>query len=252
MGHIRSFLKDFIVSLENRKKNKDFKENFKHFRNLSEKGKKRFELSWDNKYPCLHDKVSTTPFDRHYIYHPAWAARILYKTKPEFHVDISSLLDFSTIVSAFIPVKFYDYRPANVQLNNLTSDAADLTALPFASDSLKSLSCMHTIEHIGLGRYGDPLDYDGDIKAINELKRVSAPGGDLLFVVPVGKSRIMFNAHRIYSYDQVISYFDGFELMDFSLIPDNEKDGGLLSHASKEMADLQNYACGCFWFKKKQ
>ncbi|HXA02813.1 MAG TPA: DUF268 domain-containing protein [Cytophagaceae bacterium] len=250
MGHIRSFIKDFIISLEDRKKNSDFKQDFKKFSSLAEKGKKRFELNWDNKYPCLYDKVSTTPFDRHYIYHPAWAARILSKTKPNFHIDISSLLDFSTIVSAFIPVKFYDYRPAKVQLNNLSAEAADLTALPFPSDSVKSISCMHTVEHIGLGRYGDPLDYDGDIKAINELKRVTAPNGNLLFVVPIGKSIIMFNAHRIYSYDQVISYFDGFDLMDFSLIPDNENEGSL-SQATKEMADLQNYACGCFWFKKK-
>jgi SAM-dependent methyltransferase len=251
MGHVRSFIKNFIISLEDRKKNKEYKKDFKKFSVLSEKVKSRFELSWENRYPCLHDKVKATPFDRHYIYHPAWAARILYKTKPDFHVDISSLLDFSTIVSAFVPVKFYDYRPAKVQLDNFSSEAADLTALPFASGSLKSISCMHTVEHIGLGRYGDPLDYDGDIRAISELKRVTAPNGNLLFVVPIGKSRIMFNAHRIYSYDQIISYFDDFDLMDFSLIPDNENDGGLLSPASKEAADLQNYACGCFWFKKK-
>jgi hypothetical protein len=251
MGHIRSFIKDLIISLEDRKKNNDFKKDFKDFSGLAEKKEKRFEFKWENRYPCLHDKVSTTPFDRHYIYHPAWAARILNKTKPDFHVDISSLLDFSTIVSAFIPVKFYDYRPAKVQLNNLSAEAVDLTALSFASESIKSISCMHTVEHIGLGRYGDPLDYNGDIKAINELKRVTAPNGDLLFVVPIGKSIIMFNAHRIYSYEQVISYFDGFDLMEFSLIPDNEEEG-LLTNASKQMADLQNYGCGCFWFKKRQ
>ena len=52
---------------------------------------------------------------------------------------------------------------------------------------------MHVIEHIGLGRYGDEMDPDGDLKAIDELKRVLSRKGDLLFVVPVGKPKIMYN-----------------------------------------------------------
>ncbi|HET6990698.1 MAG TPA: DUF268 domain-containing protein, partial [Bacteroidia bacterium] len=149
------------------------------------------------------------------------------------------------------PVKFYDYRPARLDLDNLTSEPADLTNLNFPDNSIASLSCLHTVEHVGLGRYGDPIDYDGDLKAIAELKRVVKPGGSLLFVTPVGKSKVMFNAHRIYSYDQVLDYFEGFELKEFSLVPDNEKDGGLIQNSTKEMSDKQNYGCGCFWFVKK-
>jgi Caenorhabditis protein of unknown function, DUF268. len=109
---------------------------------------------------------------------------------------------------------------------------------------------MHVIEHIGLGRYGDPLDPDGDLKAISELQRVLAPEGDLLFVVPIGKPMIVFNAHRIYSYEQIAEYFSGFELKEFALIPDNPSEGGLIHDATKEQADSQTYGCGCFWFKK--
>jgi len=191
----------------------------------------RFTVKNRDIYPCLKDKISATPFDHHYIYHPAWAARILAKTKPEYHVDISSILSFSTIVSAFVPVKFYDYRPADLKLNNLEAGFADLKSLDFADNSIPSLSCMHTIEHIGLGRYGDEIDPSGDIKSINELKRVLKPGGDLLFVTPVGKPRIEFNAHRIYSYEQVIEYFSPLVLTEFSLIPDA---GGLLANAGPE------------------
>jgi hypothetical protein len=158
-------------------------------------------------YPCLKDKIVNTPFDQHYTYHPAWAARILAQTKPAYHVDISSILSFSTVVSAFVPVKFYDYRPANLNINNFESGFADLKQLSFADNSIASLSCMHTIEHIGLGRYGDEIDPQGDIKSIDELKRVLQSGGNLLFVTPVGRSRIEFNAHRIYSYEQIIGYF---------------------------------------------
>jgi SAM-dependent methyltransferase len=207
----------------------------------------RFPVTVKDIYPCLADKLSKTPFDHHYIYHPAWAARILAKTKPEYHVDFSSILSFASIVSAFIPIKFYDYRPANLQLSNWQSGFADLNNLQFETDSQPSVSCMHTVEHIGLGRYGDVLDIEGDLKAIAELKRIVQPGGDLLFVTPVGRSRIEFNAHRIYSYEQIINYFSPFKLVEFSLIPDT---GGLINGANPALVKQQEYGCGCFWFKK--
>ena len=207
----------------------------------------RFVVHTKDIYPCLKDKIVKTPFDHHYTYHPAWAARILAQTKPEYHVDISSILSFSTIVSAFLPVRFYDYRPADLKLDNLESGFADLKKLNFADNSIPSLSCMHTIEHIGLGRYGDEIDPLGDIKSINELKRVLKSGGDLLFVTPVGKSKIEFNAHRIYSFEQIIEYFSPFSLKEFSLIPDT---GGLIQNADPSLVKKQFYGCGCFWFKK--
>jgi hypothetical protein len=198
-------------------------------------------------HPCLKDKIKTTPVDQHYIYHPAWAARILAQTRPAVHVDISSILHFGTIVSSFIPVKFYDYRPVSISLSDYESGYADLKNLPFANDSVASLSCMHTVEHVGLGRYGDELDSEGDLKAMEELKRVLKPGGDLLLVVPVGKPRVEFNAHRVYSFEQVRACFPGFQLKEFSLIPDQ---GNLLLHAEPSLASRQEYGCGCFWFKK--
>lgn len=217
------------------------------WRRFKSKNDGRLAVKGADLYPCLKDKITSTPFDQHYTYHPAWAARILASTKPPYHVDISSILAFSTIVSAFIPVKFYDYRPANLNLKGLESGFADLKQLSFENDSIPSLSCMHTIEHVGLGRYGDALDVQGDIKSINELKRVLKPGGDLLFVTPVGKPRIEFNAHRIYSFEQIIEYFSPFKLQEFSLIPDA---GGLIVNANPGMVKEQDYGCGCFWFKK--
>jgi SAM-dependent methyltransferase len=211
----------------------------------------RFAVEDKDKYPCLTDKTKETSFDKHYVYHTAWAARKLREFMPEEHIDISSFLYFSTLISAFIPIKFYDYRPANVELDNLVCKHADITKLPFNDNSIKSLSCMHVVEHVGLGRYGDPLDVAGDLKAIDELKRVMAVDGILLFVVPIGKPRIMFNAHRIYSYRQILSYFDGFELKEFSLIPD-QSDQGLIINATQEQADWQFYGCGCFMFEKKE
>ncbi|QNF34985.1 DUF268 domain-containing protein [Adhaeribacter swui] len=225
---------------------------FKLFRKKTELlADNRFEISASNIYPCMNDRTVATDFDRHYILHPAWAARIIKETNPEFHIDISSSLSFCTMLSAFIPVKFYDYRPAHLNLSNLDSQHGDLHNLPFADNSVSSLSCMHVIEHIGLGRYGEPIDPQGDLKAINELKRVLKKDGTLLFVTPVGKPKIMFNAHRIYSFSQIQSYFKELELVGFSLVPDDPKVAGLITNATQEMSDKQEYGCGCFWFKKK-
>ena len=226
-----------------------FSNGFYRFRSMSH-GRADLPLVWRDRLPCLDDNTGTTGFDRHYVFHTAWAARVLAELKPHKHVDVSSSLYFCTIASAFVPFDFYDYRPSDLSLTNLNSRAGDLLHLPFADNAVASLSCMHVVEHIGLGRYGDPMDAEGDLKAIAELKRVLAEDGTLLFVVPVGRPRIMFNAHRIYSFEQIVAYFKGLELLEFSLIPDNDCDGGLIRNAAPEMVRNQSYACGCFRFRK--
>jgi hypothetical protein len=214
---------------------------------FKKKDDKRFKLLPRDFYPCLRDKTFKTSFDAHYVYHTAWAARKVKEINPVRHTDISSSLYFSGIVSAFVSVDFYDYRPADLNLSNLKSASADLTKLFFTGGSLSSLSCMHTIEHIGLGRYGDPIDASGDLKAISELKRVLAPGGSLLFVVPVGRPRIEYNAHRIYSFEMIREYFKDFSLKEFSLVDDK---GRFIENADPETVKAQRYGCGCFWFVK--
>ncbi len=210
----------------------------------------RFEMPVTQVFPCLFDNTTFTRFDTHYIYHTAWAARKVKELGVAKHVDISSSLYFSSIVSAFVPVDFYDYRPAKLGLSNLSSHQGDLLGLPFADNSLPSISCMHTIEHVGLGRYGDPLDPDGDIKAVKELIRVTKKGGAIIFVVPVGKPRIQFNAHRIYPYAMIMQMFEGCNLKEFSLIPDNALEKGMLFHANPFLVASQSYGCGCFVFVK--
>ena len=207
----------------------------------------RFKNQAKDFYPQIKDKTIKTGFDTHYVYHTSWAARKVREINPEFHTDISSSLYFSGLVSAFIPVKFYDYRPADLKLSNLESFAGDLMKLPFDNNSVNSLSCMHTIEHIGLGRYGDPIDPVGDLKAALELKRVLAKDGSLLFVTPVGKPKIEFNAHRIYSYEMIMEMFESLKLVEFSLVTDS---GDFIEQANPDIVKAQKYGCGCFWFKK--
>lgn len=202
-------------------------------------------------YACLSDNTGVTPIEPHYTYHPAWAARVLAALKPSKHIDISSTTSFGTLVSAFIPLEFYDFRPANIHLSGYKSGKTDLTALHFETGSVESLSCMHTVEHIGLGRYGDPIDINGDTRAMKELQRVVKKGGSLLFVVPIGDPCIEFNAHRIYAYDSIINNFNDMVLKEFALIPDDFENVGYIINPAMDLIKKQHWGCGCFWFIKR-
>jgi SAM-dependent methyltransferase len=221
-------------------------QDFKHLDNNP-----RFRLSPTDFFPQVFDKTLTTGFDRHYVYHTAWAARKVKESNAEKHVDIASSLYFPGIVSAFIPVDFYDYRPAPLHLSGLATKHADLTNLHFESNSIPSLSCLHTIEHVGLGRYGDPIDPEGDVKACGELARVLAPGGSLLFVTPVGREAVIqFNAHRIYTYELILKLFPDLELKEFSFVPEHGTEG-IQENANPDKLQNEVYACGLFVFTKK-
>lgn len=208
-------------------------------------------MKFSDRYPCLFDATTTVNFPVDYVYHTSWAARRLLSRRPELHHDISSSLYFAGICSAFIPIHHFDFRQPQLNLPGLRTGTANLLRLPFEDNSVTSLSCMHVVEHIGLGRYGDDLDPDGDLKAIAELKRVVAKNGHLLFVVPIGKPRIEFNAHRIYSFAQIMEHFNGFELAEFALIRNRHPEDGLILAPSEKLIEQESDACGCFDFKKR-
>jgi hypothetical protein len=243
------YMHSLIAVRDEQRLYKKFLSQFEVFKRNSTNSQIRFNTKDYSLNPQLKDNTINTGFEPHYLYHPAWAARILASTQPAKHIDISSTTNFCAMVSAFLPVEFYDYRPADIKLSGLTTGHQDLTSLSFQNGSIHSLSCMHTIEHIGLGRYGDPIDYDGDLKAIGELKRVVATNGNLIIVVPIGKPKIEFNAHRIYAYHQICEYFKPFKLFEFSLVPDDYEARGLITNATEADADAQTWGCGCFWFK---
>lgn len=226
-----------------------FRSQYRRFAQLNQTERPEFSADWTDRWARLDDDTGHLPFDAHYVYHTAWAARVVAELRPSKHIDISSYTYFSTLLSAFVPLEFYDYRPAEISLSNLKCGAADLCQLEFADQSIESLSCMHTIEHIGLGRYGDPMDANGDKRALAELERVVAPGGSLIVVVPVGKPRIQFNAHRIYDPQMLKDYLPNLQLHRWALLPD-DTSAGLNEAPSRELALQQRYGCGCFWFKR--
>ena len=198
-------------------------------------------------HPCLMDRTSTTVFDPHYFFQAAWLARKLAAVGPARHVDIGSDVRIINVLSAFIPVHFLDYRPLKVRLSGLSCEADNLLGLSRGDRSIDSLSCLHVIEHVGLGRYGDPIDPEGSRKAAAELVRVLAPKGRLYVSVPVGRERVCFNAHRVFAPDAVPRLFSGLCLDSFSFVDDS---GIYHEMASTQDAKGSDYACGMYVFSK--
>lgn len=196
--------------------------------------------------PALFDRGSMA-FDCHYVLQAAWASRRIAEAASDTHIDVSSDIRVVSTLSAFIPVVYAEYRPVHLRLAGLLQVTASLQALPFGDRSVRSISCMHVIEHVGLGRYGDALSATDHQAACQELSRVVAQDGTLLISLPVGRKRVMFNAHRVSDPVEVVSWFPGLRLREFSVITDA---GELKWEVDPACYRHQDYACGLYRFSR--
>lgn len=198
-------------------------------------------------YPQFFDATSTTGFDPHYFYQAVWAMERIAQYKAGFHVDVGSDVRYVSQLTTHLPVIFVDIRPLVCDLPRLHSLSASLLALPFANQSVQSLSCLHVVEHIGLGRYGDSLSVTGSRDACRELARVLAVGGNLFISTPIGQPLVQYNAHRIHAPSQIRALFSDLTLVEFSVVDDA---GRLRLSVRPEDYETAGYACGLFWFRR--
>jgi SAM-dependent methyltransferase len=166
-------------------------------------------------YPCLTDATAETPLEPIYFYQGCWAFERIFARRPERHVDVASDAFFVALLSKVVPVTMVDIRPLPLSIPSLEFRKGSVLALPFADGSLPSVSSICVIEHIGLGRYGDPIDPWGTEKSLAELKRVVRPGGDLYLSVPLDdERRTYFNAHRAFTEPYLLEIFRPFDVID--------------------------------------
>jgi predicted SAM-dependent methyltransferase len=204
-------------------------------------------------YPCLFDKTAQTKFDPQYFYQAAWATIAINNNSPTIHVDVGSDIKFVGMLTAITKVKFVDIRPLDVELRNLECISGSIMQLPFEDESLESISSLHVLEHIGLGRYGDPIDPKGAEKSIIELTRVLQVGGFLYISIPVGSQRIQFNSHRTFSPEEIKNLFSHLKFIANAYIDNHGK--------YHERVDLDNvffeekrgadFALACLIFQKE-
>lgn len=143
----------------------------------------------------------------HYFHQDLLVANMIFNEKPVRHVDVGSRIDgFVSHVAAFRNIEIVDIRPlANTNHQNITFIQADLMN-PASIKKTDSISCLHAIEHFGLGRYSDPIDINGHIKGINNLVYLVEKHGYLYISFPIGtKNEVHFNAHRIFHPNYILS-----------------------------------------------
>lgn len=222
-----------------------FFNSYRKYRNL--KGAEELKIS--DLYPCIYDNKKKTPFSAHYFYQGVWAFSKIKKSAVKNHIDVGSEIRWVGLLSTITKVTFIDIRPFETDLKDLTIKKGNILSMPFEDNSVFSLSCLHVAEHVGLGRYGDKLDPSGTKKACKELSRILAVNGNLYFSVPVGKQKTCFNAHRIHAPKTIIGYFKDLELVELSGITDS---GEFIENIDIEILENSSYACGLFYFQKKE
>ncbi len=207
--------------------------------------------------PCLDDKfVESGILEKHYFHQDLLIARRININKPGKHVDVGSRIDgFVAHVASYREIEVFDIRPLERKIPNIKFVQVD-----FAKEieqELKnytdSISCLHAIEHFGLGRYGDIIDYNGYIKGLNNLYEILKPQGKFYFSVPMGKQRIEFNAHRVFSLKYLLSIFEGkFRIDQFSYINDDDIlfENIKLTDENIENNFKCNYGCAIFELTK--
>jgi SAM-dependent methyltransferase len=209
------------------------------------------------KYPIIKDRFSQSGvMNGHYFHQDLFVARKIFTNNPVRHLDIGSRTDgFVAHVAVFRKIEIMDIRDQKSKVRNITFRKADLMQLPDdMMNAFDSVSSLHAIEHFGLGRYGDPIDYFGYLKAIDNITRILQPGGKFYFSVPIGSQRIEFNAHRVFSVRYLIDLFsENFILNSFSYIDDK---GDFFEEVVLEKSEIDRnwgckYGCGIFELSKK-
>jgi len=207
--------------------------------------------------PCLHDahaQGGTTSSE--YFWQDLTVARKIFARNPKTHVDIGSRVDgFVGHVACFREIEVFDIRPIDALVPGVQFKQLDFMSkdnLNELNDYCDSLSCLHALEHFGLGRYGDPLDVVGYELGLANMSKMLKRHGIFYLSIPLGLERVEFNANRVFSPTNIIDLAKKNSLDFLSLTTIN---GGGISECFKNVdqvaaTTMPRYILGIFEFEK--
>lgn len=210
-----------------------------------------------NFFPCLHDwyeEGGTTKNE--YFWQDLYVARKIHSANPQKHIDVGSRVDgFVAHVASFRDIEVIDIRPVTSKIPGVTFKQADLMANnSLLSSQCDSLSCLHALEHFGLGRYGDLIDPLGYVKGLANMAALLNTGGTFYLATPIGRERVEFNAHRVFDPRSLLQVAEshGCSLAGFAWFT---QDNGL-TESKTFLADIAmlseaSYSLGIFTFIKQ-
>ncbi len=165
----------------------------------------------------------------HYFHQDLLVAKYIYENKPHNHIDIGSRIDgFVAHVATFRPIKIMDIRDLEKsEHQNIEFIKKDLMNNENIDEKITdSISCLHAIEHFGLGRYGDKIDPDGHKKGFNNIIKMLKKNGKLYISFPIGKrNEVHFNGHRVFNPKDIFNWYDKKDLFleKFDMVDDDGK-----------------------------
>lgn len=206
----------------------------------------------DRRQPMLDDASDAAgAATGHYFHQDLLVATRIHRAAPRRHLDVGSRVDgFVAHVASFRPIEVVDIRPLQPLVHaNISFRQADLMDGVGVEEGIcDSLSCLHALEHFGLGRYGDPLDPKGHLKGFANLCRLLEPGGTLYLSVPIGTSAVHFNAHRVFEPCEPLHWAEGLlQLMAFDYVDDA---GDLHLGEDPSKTPTLRYGCGIYTLRK--
>lgn len=202
--------------------------------------------------PMLHDFIAPAgSANGHYFHQDLLVATKVHHADPQKHVDVGSRIDgFVAHVASFREIEVFDIRPlpagVHPRIKFVRGDLMNGEAVP--RDYCDSLSCLHALEHFGLGRYGDPIDPQGHTKGFDNLYKMLSAGGTLYLSVPIGARGICFNAHRVFHPEDVLAWSrQRFQLEDYAYVDDV---GDLHTGRQPAQTPALDYGCGIYTLRK--
>jgi hypothetical protein len=206
--------------------------------------------------PCFHDRSAEGGNVRgEYFLQDLLVARMVFSANPQTHVDVGSRVDgFVANVASFREIEVFDIRPISTKIPGIRFVQADLMR---PSDGRQgycdSLSCLHALEHFGLGRYGDPIDPIGFEAGLANMAELVRKHGIFYLSVPIGIERVAFNANRIFDPLTIVSVAARSSLSvrrltlvrQDGMVESSALDDGTLTNLATE-----SYNLGIFVFEK--
>lgn len=218
------------------------------------------QLLWK---PCLHDRYEeggTTKSE--YFWQDLLVARWVHEVAPQKHVDVGSRVDgFVAHVASFRDIEVFDVRPVSTHIPGVTfkqadfMDANSIAPLIAGGGYCDSLSCLHALEHFGLGRYGDPIDPLGYRDGLKNMASLLRTGGGFYLSIPIGKERVEFNANWVFDPRTIVNVAKATGLVLKGLTVINAKHGEQDSSYDENALQLlaeQPYNLGIFIFTKEE
>jgi len=256
-GALKPLLKDGERFFRRTKRIQFFRRHLSQFK--ISLGASSHDWKFGDDYPCLDDFEDSAGVAKgHYFHQDLYVAQCIHADQPDRHLDVGSRVDgFVAHVASYREIDIADIRPLTSNVRNIRFHQVDFMNIEQVRQmgTWPSVSCLHALEHFGLGRYGDPIDADGWLVGLKSLAEVVERNGLLYLSVPVGFQRIEFNAHRVFSVETMLRATEvWFNLCNFSYVND---EGNFFEVEAKTEREIHShvgsmkYGCGIFTFRRK-